>query len=155
MLQYFTFGMQYLGFAIAAILQTEVFYDILGGTNFLVIAVISSFALFGNDVDLNVNTNAATNANERYGNQLFVGLFVISRGWLLLFLAWRAHHRQGDSRFDGVKTVPLKFFVYWTVQAIWVYCISLPLLLVMMNVNSISNNNKYMFLRMLLLLGMA
>jgi steroid 5-alpha reductase family enzyme len=45
-----------------------------------------------------------------------------------VFLAWRAHNRKGDARFDDVKHQPAMFFVYWMVQAIWVYTISLPLM---------------------------
>ena len=138
-----TFGMQFIGFTIAAILQTEIFYDILGGINFLALAVMSSFALFG---DTNANTDNADGYKYASHHGIFVGLFAISRGWLLLFLAWRAHHRKGDSRFDGVKTIPSKFFVYWMVQAVWVYCISLPLLVVAAtangNTNATTNNNN-------------
>ncbi|KAL3929766.1 MAG: hypothetical protein SGARI_004662 [Bacillariaceae sp.] len=58
------------------------------------------------------------------------GIFCVSRGWLLIFLAWRAHSRKGDSRFDNVKDNPPLFLVYWMVQACWVYLISMPLLVV-------------------------
>lgn len=63
-------------------------------------------------------------------------LFICSRGWLLLFLAWRAHERGGDSRFDDVlgkgggSMQPLTFFVFWMAQAFWVYLISWPLLFI-------------------------
>ncbi|VEU43943.1 unnamed protein product [Pseudo-nitzschia multistriata] len=111
-----TFGMQFTGFVVAAVLQTEIFYDVLGGINFLALAVLAF-----------VSGQGTIDAGR---NNVFVALFAVSRGWLLLFLAWRAHHRKGDSRFDGVRNVPSTFFVYWMVQAIWVYCISLPLLAV-------------------------
>eukprot|EP00535_Pseudo-nitzschia_heimii_P001895 CAMPEP_0197177236 /NCGR_PEP_ID=MMETSP1423-20130617/2921_1 /TAXON_ID=476441 /ORGANISM="Pseudo-nitzschia heimii, Strain UNC1101" /LENGTH=342 /DNA_ID=CAMNT_0042626759 /DNA_START=167 /DNA_END=1195 /DNA_ORIENTATION=- len=116
-----TFGMQFLGFAVAAALQTEVFYDILGGVNFLSLAFLA------------ITTTAVVdggggNVLDTANGAVFLGLFVVSRGWLLVFLAWRAHDRKGDARFDGVRDVPSSFFVYWMVQAVWVYCISLPLL---------------------------
>jgi steroid 5-alpha reductase family enzyme len=63
-------------------------------------------------------------------------LYIFSRGWLLLFLAWRAHERGGDSRFDevlgkaGGPMQPLTFFVFWMAQAFWVYLISMPLLFI-------------------------
>mmetsp|Transcript_5748 Transcript_5748/g.8872 ORF Transcript_5748/g.8872 Transcript_5748/m.8872 type:complete len:306 (+) Transcript_5748:707-1624(+) len=113
-----TFGLQFIGFAVAAILQTEVFYDVLGGINFLLLAVLSQ-------VESPSTTETLVNKNS-----VFVLLFVVSRGWLLVFLAWRAHHRKGDSRFDGIRDNPSRFFVYWMVQAVWVYCISLPILVV-------------------------
>jgi len=119
-----TFGMQFLGFVVAAILQTEVFYDVLGGINFLALAFLSiaTTALDGKD-DSSSNSGIDT-AN----NAIFLGLFVISRGWLLLFLAWRAHDRKGDSRFDGIRDNPPVFLFVWMLQALWVYCISLALL---------------------------
>lgn len=49
-------------------------------------------------------------------------LFGVSRGWLLMFLAWRAHERKGDSRFDevlgknGGTPQPGNFLVYWMAQ---------------------------------------
>eukprot|EP00537_Pseudo-nitzschia_pungens_P007570 CAMPEP_0172358388 /NCGR_PEP_ID=MMETSP1060-20121228/2703_1 /TAXON_ID=37318 /ORGANISM="Pseudo-nitzschia pungens, Strain cf. cingulata" /LENGTH=308 /DNA_ID=CAMNT_0013079573 /DNA_START=77 /DNA_END=1003 /DNA_ORIENTATION=- len=113
-----TFGMQFTGFAVAAFLQTEIFYDILGGINFLTLAVLS------------VWSGQERSEASKSSNGPFVTLFALSRGWLLVFLAWRAHHRKGDSRFDGIRNVPSRFFVYWMVQAVWVYCISLPLLAV-------------------------
>ena len=116
-----TFGMQFLGFAVAATLQTEVFYDILGGINFMALAFLSVATTAVDGADGSGVVGTANSA-------IFLGLFVISRGWLLFFLAWRAHDRKGDSRFDGVRDVPSKFFVYWMVQAVWVYCISLPIL---------------------------
>lgn len=63
-------------------------------------------------------------------------LFICSRGWLLLFLAWRAHERGGDSRFDevlgkgGGPMQPATFFVFWMAQAFWVFLISMPLLFI-------------------------
>ena len=42
--------------------------------------------------------------------------FCLSRAWLLLFLAWRAHERKGDSRFDDVKDKFGTFLLYWMVQ---------------------------------------
>lgn len=63
-------------------------------------------------------------------------LFVFSRGWLLLFLAYRAHERGGDSRFDevlgkgGGPMQPATFFVFWIAQAFWVFLISMPLLFI-------------------------
>jgi steroid 5-alpha reductase family enzyme len=111
-----TFGLQFVGFVAASILKTETFYDVLGGCNFLLLALIGYS--FGS-------------TRLTY----MTALFVVSRSWLLVFLAWRAHSRKGDSRFDEVIGKPLLFFVYWMVQACWVYLISLPLLLVQIDSN--------------------
>ncbi len=134
-----TFGLQFVGFTIAAILQTEVFYDILGGLNFLLLAVLSTDT-----------TSAAFGKNT-----VFAGLFAISRGWLLVFLAWRAHHRKGDSRFDGIRDNPSRFFVYWMVQAVWVYCVSVPILVVASSNEASAVADGEIDVASLMLLGMA
>jgi len=139
-----TFGIQFLGFAVAATLQTEVFYDILGGVNFLAMAFLCKAAF------------------EDANNAIFVVLFIVSRGWLLGFLAWRAHDRKGDARFDGIRDVPSAFFVYWAFQAVWVYCISLPLLVMVAGAapssdedSDVDTNQKLEYASYGMLAGMA
>lgn len=111
-----TGGIQLTGFLLAYALQTEKFYDILGGINFLSLAIYS-----------------AADAESWSDNPRKVActiVFLCSRSWLLLFLAWRAHERNGDSRFDNVKDKFLMFFFFWFVQAMWVFAISLPMIFV-------------------------
>lgn len=147
-----TFGMQFVGFTVAAILRTEIFYDVLGGINFLALAVLSIL----DSQDLVAEPSSATIGGIDK-NTVFGGLFAISRGWLLVFLAWRAHHRKGDARFDGIRDVPSRFFVFWMVQGVWVYCISLPLLVVAASEKDATNNNtsKNVDYSSMMLLGMA
>jgi hypothetical protein len=95
-----TAGIQLSGFIVAYTLQTEVFYDVLGGINFLTLGIYS--AIDGLDPDDSFFTN------PRKASCTFI--FLISRAWLLLFLAWRAHERKGDSRFDEVKSSFVWFF---------------------------------------------
>jgi steroid 5-alpha reductase family enzyme len=109
-----TFGLQFAGFVASSILKTETFYDVLGGINFLLLALLG--------------WSSSPGATRRCAYT--TGLFVVSRGWLLVFLAWRAHHRKGDARFAEVIGKPLLFLIYWMVQGCWVYIISIPLMLV-------------------------
>ncbi|KAG7366281.1 DUF1295 domain containing protein [Nitzschia inconspicua] len=120
-----TVALQFSGFVVAAILQTEVFYDILGGINFLSLAYLgynNNYYYSNDDDDNNNNNNLLLHVTTI--------LFVVSRGWLLVFLAWRAHSRKGDSRFDNVKNNPPMFLIFWMVQACWVFLISMPLLVI-------------------------
>ena len=123
-----TFGMQTFGFAIAYLRRTETFYDIFGGANYMLLALLS--AVLGSTGD------GALPWVRDPRKVLATVLFACSRGWLLLFLAWRAHERGGDSRFDevlgkgGGAPQPLNFFVYWMVQGLWVMLISMPMLFV-------------------------
>ena len=93
---------QLCGWTVAYLLQTEKFYDILGGLNFLAVAAFSAASTEGWEGD--PRKVAAT------------VIFTCSRSWLLLFLAWRAHERGGDARFDGVKEKPGLFLVFWFMQ---------------------------------------
>jgi len=115
-----TAAIQLSGFAIAYALTTEVFYDILGGVNFLTLGIYS--AIQGQSSE-----HIWIEDSRKVSCTL---IFLCSRLWLLVFLAWRAHERGGDSRFDGVKENFSLFLVYWTVQAIWVFTISLPVIFV-------------------------
>lgn len=108
---------QLTGYVASYALQTEVFYDVMGGLNFLGLAAFSALYPDGASGDHVRGTSATI-------------LFALSRGWLLLFLGWRAHQRGGDARFDGVVDKAGLFLVYWTVQAFWVYLISLPALFI-------------------------
>ncbi len=123
-----TLGMQTISFMVAYLLKTETFYDIVGGANYLLLALLS--AIFGASGD------GALPWVEDPRKILATVLFACSRGWLLIFLAWRAHERKGDSRFDevlgknGNPPQPLIFFVYWMLQGLWVVLVSMPMLFV-------------------------
>lgn len=115
-----TGGIQLTGFIIAYILQTEKFYDILGGVNFLAIGIYST-------IDGEFEGSAWKDDTRKVAATI---IFSASRSWLLMFLAWRAHERGGDSRFDEVKDKFGMFLLYWFVQAVWVFCISLPVIFI-------------------------
>lgn len=114
-----TLTLQLSGFAMSFALQTEVFYDVVGGLNFMALA-ICSFCYRPDPSALNEDT-------RRTAHTL---VFLCSRAWLLSFLAWRAHDRKGDVRFDGVIDKFWKFLLFWTVQGCWVFMISMPMLFV-------------------------
>mmetsp|Transcript_12543 Transcript_12543/g.19322 ORF Transcript_12543/g.19322 Transcript_12543/m.19322 type:complete len:318 (+) Transcript_12543:180-1133(+) len=122
-----TCAIQLTGYAVAYSLKTETFYDILGGVNYLALALWSAIA---------GSIDAPLNWVDDPRKILVTILFICSRGWLLVFLAWRAHERKGDSRFDevlgkgGGQPQPFGFFVFWMAQAFWVFLISLPMLFV-------------------------
>jgi len=115
-----TAGIQLGGFFVAYALKTEVFFDILGGLNFLVLGVYS--AIDGQSPEY------AWGSDPRKVSCTVI--FSCSRLWLLIFLAWRAHDRGGDSRFDDVKGSFILFLFYWIFQAVWVFTISLPVIFV-------------------------
>jgi len=112
-----TAALQLLGFAHGYVYQTEVLYDVTGGLNF--VALLAFSCGFGDGGWVNDPRKVAATA-----------AFVCSRGWLLSFLAWRAHARGGDSRFDGKIDKFGDFLICWIVQGMWVFLVSCPILFV-------------------------
>ena len=107
------FGIQFVGWAVASVLKTEKFYDILGSVAF-------------------ASTAAMTLASSGMGaRQVLVSAMALT--WtarLGVFLGLRAHRDGGDSRFDGVKDKPSVFAIYWFLQGVWVWVTSLPVYMV-------------------------
>lgn len=136
-----TFGIQWTAFAISFMLQTETLYDVCGGFNFLYLGLRCL-----NDHDFSSNLTSDKKA-------IFIFLFLISRGWLTIFLAWRAHDRGGDSRFDGVVNRASLFWVYWTFQAFWVSLISMPLIYISYTDPSRINKDVWSFSEIIFLGG--
>lgn len=108
------------GFIVAYVLKTEVFYDILGGLNFLTLGIYSAIEGQSNEYSWDEDPRKIS----------CTVIFSCSRLWLLIFLGWRAHERGGDSRFDEVKGNFIVFLIYWLFQGIWVFTISLPVMFV-------------------------
>jgi steroid 5-alpha reductase family enzyme len=114
------FGIQIVGWALAYSLKSEKFYDFLGTIAYLAVALGSlSYGGF------------------YYTRQLVMTTMVCV--WTLRlgsFLVMRVIKTGGDSRFDTLKHQPLNFLVAWLLQGVWVWIVSLPLMLL----NSSSNN---------------
>ena len=114
------FGIQILGWALAVALKSEKFYDLLGTVAYLAVALGSlSYGGF------------------YYSRQVVMTTMVCV--WTLRlgsFLVLRVLKTGGDSRFDTLKHQPLNFLVAWLLQGVWVWIVSLPLMLL----NSASNN---------------
>jgi steroid 5-alpha reductase family enzyme len=106
------FGIQLVGWAAAATLRTEKFYDILGS------------AAFATTAALTLGTSAMMPRKK-----LASALAMAWTARLGIFLGARAHRDGGDSRFDGVKDKPGVFAVYWFLQGVWVWVTSLPVYL--------------------------
>ncbi|KAJ3009081.1 UNVERIFIED_CONTAM: hypothetical protein HDU68_002841, partial [Siphonaria sp. JEL0065] len=107
-----------IGYVISAAKQTEKYYDLCGTSSF----VASSFVALGSHESL-------LTLHARH-----VALLLTTSVWalrLLVHLWTRVHRLGGDSRFDGVKTKPLVFAIYWLVQALWVAVVSMPTVVVL------------------------
>jgi steroid 5-alpha reductase family enzyme len=104
---------QLVGWAISVAARTEKIYDFVGSGTFLA-ANILAFAWGGGG-------RASFAAGGAFPRSALA--FVAVCLWALRlggFLTLRAA-RMGDSRFEEVKTDPLRYLVYWLMQALWVF----------------------------------
>lgn len=104
---------QLVFFFIAFALKFDKLTDFAGGTNFIVLAVVTLIAGTYND-------SAST-------RQLVASLFLIA--WALRlagFLFYRIMRTGKDDRFDEMRSKFWSFLGFWVFQMLWVWTVSLP-----------------------------
>ena len=88
--------------------------DFAGGTNFVVLAVLSLGL-----------------AETFQWRQIVVTACVVLWGLRLSgYLLYRIIKIGEDDRFDDKRSNPLRFLAFWTFQAVWVFTVSLPVMFV-------------------------
>ncbi|KAI3357721.1 hypothetical protein L3Q82_016131, partial [Scortum barcoo] len=106
-------GIQWAGWAAAAALKTEKFYDLAGSGTFILLAHLSRIWGGAGHLRQKVQTGLVTAWGLRLGTFLFMRIL-----------------KDGhDRRFNNVRDSPGTFFVYWTIQAVWVFMTLLPTLM--------------------------
>lgn len=109
-----TFGLQFVFFLAAVMLQSDKITDFAGGLNFIVVA-LSTFVL----------------AETYDTRQLLVTVLVCLWGLRLsTFLVFRVYSIGRDARFDERRNNVIRFAVFWTFQAIWVIVVSSPVIFI-------------------------
>ncbi|KAM3933113.1 uncharacterized protein RB166_000998 [Leptodactylus fuscus] len=104
---------QWILWAVAALLHTEKFYDLAGSGTFI---LLSHLSLQWTGI--------------KYLRQQFqTGLITVWGLRLGTFLFLRILREGHDRRFNKVRDNPGTFFVYWTVQGIWIFVTLLPSLI--------------------------
>lgn len=105
-----TLGWQALGFAIAFTLQIDTITDFWSAINVFFLALFT----------LNIgNTYGARNIVA----SVFAMLWAVRLGAFQLF---RVKKMGGDARFDEMRSKPLSFAGFWVFQLLWVWSISMP-----------------------------
>jgi len=105
-----TICMQLSFFFVAAFFKFDKVTDFAGGTNFILIAVLT-FAI----------------SKTYYWRQIVATVFVILWGVRLSgYLLYRIIVIGKDDRFDGTREDFWKFLVFWIFQMLWVWAVSLP-----------------------------
>lgn len=107
-------AINWAGWAVSAVLKTDKLFDMLGTGSFLVLSVASAAA-------------AGARAPRQIAATAMAAAWALRLGGFLVARVWKVGH---DSRFDERKHQPLTFWVYWTIQAVWVFVTLSPVLLV-------------------------
>lgn len=105
-------AIQFACFTVAAALQTEKFYDISASLTYIICILVSR--------------RKGVRSSRSTVNSTLVVLWAMRLG---SFLLWRVIHDGGDSRFAKAKTKPLTFFIFWAIQALWIFITALPVYL--------------------------
>jgi steroid 5-alpha reductase family enzyme len=98
------FALNWLAFVPSVLAQTERYYDLVGGITY--ITTITVAVLLSGNLGLRATLVAA--------------MVIIWALRLATFLFHRISSSGHDSRFDEIKNRPLRFFLAWTLQGLWV-----------------------------------
>jgi len=109
-----TVAMQFSFFLVACTCKFDKVTDFAGGTNFVVLAVLTFFL-----------------AGTYQWRQILTTVCVVLWGLRLSgYLLYRIIKIGEDDRFDDKRSEPLKFAIFWIFQAVWVFTVSLPVIFV-------------------------
>jgi len=97
------FAINWLAFIPSALTRTERYYDLVGGTTYITVTSIA--VLLSGEMDLRA--------------VLVASMVMIWSLRLATFLFRRISGSGSDSRFDDIKNRPLRFFLAWTLQGLW------------------------------------
>ena len=98
------FTLNWAAFVPANMAQTEKYYDLIGSATYLSVITLAVV----------LSPEASTRA---YLAAAMVAVWALRLG---TFLFSRINQDGHDDRFDEIKTSPLRFFITWNLQALWV-----------------------------------
>jgi steroid 5-alpha reductase family enzyme len=98
------FGINWLAFIPAALTRSEHYYDLVGGITYITTTVVA--VMLSAELDLRAT--------------LVATMVLVWSLRLATFLFRRISRSGGDDRFDKIKHDPLRFFMAWTLQGLWV-----------------------------------
>merc|ERR1711997_236853 len=109
-----TVAMQFSFFLVACTCKFDKVTDFAGGTNFVVLAVLTFFL-----------------AGTYKWRQILTTVCVVLWGLRLSgYLLYRIIKIGEDDRFDDKRSDPIRFAIFWIFQAVWVFTVSLPVIFV-------------------------
>ncbi len=99
------FAIQFVVFVPSYMARTEHYYDLTGSATYLTAIAVAVVA--SDDLDARAAVTAV--------------LVVVWASRLGTFLFRRVKRDGGDGRFDKIKHDPLRFFMMWSIQGLWVF----------------------------------
>ena len=111
--------------SVAAYFQTEVFYDLAGSSTFLYLAWQTLKWGKAYHTRQVIQTLCVSAWSLRLGSYLFVRII---------------NDKGIDKRFNRVRSNPFRFFVYWTVQACWIWITLAPTMI--LNIKGMRSQEK-------------
>ncbi|OCF37508.1 hypothetical protein I316_00633 [Kwoniella heveanensis BCC8398] len=119
-----TIAWQVMGFAIAWTFKFDKITDFTGGSNFFILALIT-----------------LTTGGTYYARNIVASvLMMIWAARLAGFLLFRVLKTGSDTRFDDIRNHFFKFAGFWVGQIMWVWVVSLPV--VILNSPAVSSRNR-------------
>jgi len=111
------FGIQWVAWIPASLLQSERFYDLTGGITYIAVIIFSLWA----------GLQSEKIGTREYLVSLLVFIWSIR---LSTFLFMRIHKKGKDGRFDNLKTSPVRFLVPWTLQGLWIFLTAIVVIVI-------------------------
>jgi steroid 5-alpha reductase family enzyme len=107
-----TVAYQLLFFIIAFTLQIDKLTDFAGGTNFILLAIL---------------TLSFSEARDNARNIVVSVLLIVWAARLAGYLFYRILNTGTDHRFNNMRHHFIKFGTFWVLQILWVWAVSLPI----------------------------
>ncbi|CAB3359983.1 Hypothetical predicted protein [Cloeon dipterum] len=128
-----TVAMQFVFFVIAAAFEFDKVTDLAGGANFIILAALTYYLgqvyqilfKFSNIVYYSVKLQTHDSRQTMVTTLICIWGFRLSA-----YLFYRILKIGRDARFDEKRNNVIRFAIFWTFQALWVFTVSLPVMII-------------------------